>query len=134
MSAINGFRIVGICYQDTVIKVTKNSQKIAYCVLKILNSENKKVPIIAFNETAVRLDYFGKKGNLLQISGTINTSEKLTSDSTLQLHVDLVANEISIINLAKREKLSDRDFSDLFKLYELPKFIPSLKEVKKSGN
>ena len=59
--------------------------------------------------------------------------KKLTSDSTLQLHVDLVANEISIINLAKREKLSDRDFSDLFKLYELPKFIPSLKEVKKQS-
>ena len=131
MSAINGFRIVGVCYQDTILKLTKNNQKIAYCVIKVLNSENKKVPIIAFNDTAVRLDYLGKKGNMLQILGTINTSEKLTSNSTLQLHVDLVANEISIINLAKREKLSDRDFSDLFKLYELPKFIPSLKEVKK---
>jgi len=128
MSAINGFRIVGVCYQDTILKLTKNNQKIAYCVIKVLNSENKKVPIIAFNDTAVRLDYLGKKGNMLQILGTINTSEKLTSDSTLQLHVDLVANEINLVNLVPRTKISDRDFSELFKLYDLPKYIPPIRK------
>ncbi len=128
MSAINGFRIVGVCYQDTILKLTKNNQKIAYCVIKVLNSENKKVPIIAFNDTAVRLDYLGKKGNMLQILGTINTSEKLTSDSTLQLHVDLVANEINLVNLVPRTKISDRDFSELFKLYDLPKYIPPVRK------
>ena len=128
MSAINGFRIVGVCYQDTILKLTKNNQKIAYCVIKVLNSENKKVPIIAFNDTAVRLDYLGKKGNMLQILGTINTSEKLTSDSTLQLHVDLVANEINLVNLVHRTKISDRDFSELFKLYYLPKYIPPVRK------
>lgn len=127
MSAINGFKIIGYCYQDTQIKITDNSQKIAYCILNTLTNENKRIPIIAFNDMAVKLDYLGKKGNAIQVTGTINTKTKIEGNSTYLL-VELIALEINLINFKKRVKLSDRDFSDLFKLYDLPKYIPPIRK------
>jgi len=129
MSAINEFRAVGICYQDTTLTITKSNKKIAYCCLKLINSNNKIIPLIAFDKTATILNYLGKKGNLIQVIGSINTTVK-KENNTQKLVVDLVANEITLLNLQKQIKLSNRDFTDLFKLYDLPKYIPPLKENK----
>lgn len=122
MSAINEFRLIGTCYQDTQLTVTKANKKIAYSVINLINSE-KNIPLIAFEKTATILNYLGKKGNMLQIIGSINTTTK-KEGNIKRLIVDLVANEVSLINVKKQVKLSDRDFTDLFKIYDLPKYIP----------
>lgn len=133
MSAINEFRIVGTCYQDTILTITnKANKKIAYCVLKVINSENKVIPLTAFDEVATRLNYLGKKGNLLQIIGSINTTPRKVNN-TYKLEVTLVVNDVNLVNLRPKEKLSDRDFTDLFKLYDLPKYIPPVRSDKNNG-
>lgn len=129
MSAINEFRAVGICYQDTTLQITKSNKKVAYCCIKLINSNDKIIPLIAFDKTATILNYLGKKGNLIQVIGSINTTVRKEND-VKKLVVDLVVNDVNLLNLEKQVKLSDRDFTDLFKLYNLPKYIPPAKENK----
>lgn len=123
MSAINEFRIVGIVSQNTQIKIVRDDNKVAYCVIKPINSEKICLPIIAFGDTAIKLNYLGKKGNMIQVFGSI-TSYPLKMNNKKVLEVSLVVNELNIIDIKKKTRLSDRDFTDLFKIYDLPKYNP----------
>ena len=98
MSAINEFRIVGNVSQNAIIKMTKTNNKIAYCVIKPINTETFNIPVIAFGDTAVKLNYLGRVGNMIQIVGNI-TSTAVKKNNKHVLEVSLVANEISLIDL-----------------------------------
>ena len=122
MSAINEFKIVGTVSQNAVIKKTKNN-KIAYCVLKPINSDLFDIPVIAFGDCASRLNYCGRKDNILQVLGNI-TSTTINKRGKKSLRITLVANEIDVYDIKQKTIVSNRDFTDLFKLYDLPKYNP----------
>lgn len=122
MSAINEFKIVGIVSQNTIIKKTTNN-KIAYCVIRPLNSETYNIPVIAFGDTAIKLNYLGRKGNMIQVLGNI-TSNQIKKNNKIALEVSLVANEIILADFKQKTKISDKYFIDLFELYDLPKYNP----------
>lgn len=128
MSVINEFKIIGYCNQDTLIKNTKNDKKIAYNVIRPINSEKTLIPVISFGDDAVRLKYLGSKDNLLILSGSITSSISIISGNKT-LVASLVVNDIDVVNF-KPLTISERNFTDLFKLYDLPKYIPSIKGEK----
>ncbi len=119
-SAINQFNIVGTCYNNAKIIYKNKKAYSSFVVYFRVNGKVKYIPIIALDDERELFYHVAKVGNLVAISGCIDSTEyfnKLTGVSSIRTF--FIGKEIMLLRKARKKDVSVKKIDELIGLFEL---------------
>lgn len=122
MEIKNTFRAIGICYNDTKYYRKQDNSLVASTILAYSDSNGKRkyIPIIAYGDNADLLIRLARNGNLVAISGYIDTTEYFDKNSgSSSIRVFFVMEDIMVIEKMNPTRLSEKRIEDLLTTFNL---------------
>ena len=121
MLETNKFRVVGVVYSDPKYFKKRNGDLVCSVVLAINDKKKiKYIPIKAYKDNADILLRLGRNGNLVAISGYIDTTEffdKTTGSS--QVSVSFIMEDMMMIEKMTPTRLNEKRIDDLIRTFNL---------------
>ena len=116
----SNFRVIGVVYSNPKY-FNKSGSMCASVTLAIKNNDKTKyLPITAYQENADVLVRLGRNGNLVAISGYLDSVEyfdKKTGVSTIRVY--FVMEDMMVIEKMKPTRVTDKRIENLIKTFNL---------------
>ena len=120
MNEKSTFRVIGICYNDTKY-FKSNNGLYAYVVLVVkTETKNRYIPITAYGDKADLLIRLARNGNLVAVSGYIDSSEMFDKSKGLsQIRISFVMEDIMVLSKMSKTRLTDKRIDELLDIFNL---------------